>query len=342
MERSSRMKIASSVDLSDTVAAYWPTRALLTAMELDLFDALAGGPMSAEELSERLGTDPRATELLANAIAALGLLEKSSMGFALSEFAASHLIRGQGDYLGGLIEHHMRLWTAWSRLTDVVREGRPASELPPPGRAPEPPSGDTRSFICAMHTMGAYRAAKLAEAIDLTGVERIADVGGGPGDNAYAMLKRLPNASAVVFDLPDVVPIALEIARLEGVTERVEVRAGDYMKDDFPADVDLVLLSHVIHSNDIPTCEMVFRKAFASLNPGGQCAVHDFVLDDDATGPVWPAIFSLNMLVATRHGRSYTDAEIRGWLTNAGFTDICSAQVDPCVTAVIVGRKADR
>lgn len=339
VSRPSGTQITNARELSDLVSAYWGSRAAITAMELDLFTALADGPLTAAELAARTNADPRAIELLANAIVGLGLLEKTEGRFTLSDFGASHLVRGQGDYLGGLMEHHILVSAGWSRLTDVVRQGKPARQLGPPGPPSDPPGGFTPSFIWAMHTMGSVRAGQLADALNLSGVERVADIGGGPGDNAYAILRRLPDATAVIFDLPEVVPLAMEIAAAEGVANRVEGQVGDYVQDGLPTNVDLVLLSHIIHSNDIPTCEMLMRKAFESLKPGGQCAVHDFVLDDDAAGPEWPALFALNMLTATPAGRSYTEAEIRGWLAEAGFTDIERCDVDPNVTAAVVGRK---
>ena len=351
MTTSSPKLIATAAELSDLVSAYWPSRAVLTAMELNLFAALAEGPLTASELAARLGTDPRGTDLLANAIAALGLLDKSEGRFALTDWVAEHLVRGGGDYLGGLIEHHFRLWRGWSRLTDVVRAGQPVQALGPPAPAPEFADRDTRSFIWGMHTMGSYRAKQLADALHLgpsslgpqasrlPPLQRIADIGGGPGDNAYELLKRLPEATAVIFDLPDVVPIALEIAAAEGVADRVEGKPGDFMVDDFPPQTDLVLMSQIMHSNTVQTCQMLCRKAFASLDPGGRCVIHEFVLNDDAASPAGPALFSLNMLLGTP-GRSYTDSELRSWLTAAGFTDIESRPVDPDVTALVTGRKA--
>lgn len=319
-------------DLMNVVAAYWRSRAVLTAHELEIFTALADDAVTAEELADRIGCPPRSTELLANALVALGLLEKSAGRFANGHFARHHLVRSRGNDLSGYLSHHAILWRRWSELTETVRAGRGR-----PREADMPPDA-TRAFIMAMHASSSHWASRVVDRLDLSGVKRILDVGGGSGDYAYAILNRLPEATAVIFDLPNVVPITMECAQLAGVADRVETRAGSYWEDELGEGFDLAIVSNVLHSTSPEGCLTILHKTFRALAPGGRIVVHDFVLDDDATRPEWAALFSLNMLSAGSEGRSYTQAELLSFVAEAGFQD---AYYTPCSddTGIVVATK---
>ena len=318
--------------LTDITSAYWMSRAVLTAQELGVFAALDKGEATAAELASRLKCSQRGTEFLANALVGLGLLEKEGQHFRNGSFAHQHLCPGRGDYLGGYIEHHAHLWQRWSRLSDSVQSG--TGEV----GAPEP--GDVRAFIMGMHTTSQQRAPQMIDKIDLTGVRRIIDVGGGSGDHAYAALRQAPEAVAVVFDLPSVVPITRECAELAGMADRVETVAGDYREDELGDGFDLAIASNVLHSAAPDACVRLLQKVWRCLKPGGRAVVHDFVLNEEGTEPVWAALFSLNMLTAGTQGRSYTHVEIREFLLAADFEGIehIDLQGD---TGILIGRKPD-
>jgi cyclopropane fatty-acyl-phospholipid synthase-like methyltransferase len=189
-----------------------------------------------------------------------------------------------------------------------------------------------------MHTSSRLHATAVADQLDLSGIRRIVDVGGGSGDYAYELLRRLPEATAVVFDLPDVVPISLECAAMAGVAERVEVRAGDYFAADLGEGFDLAIVSNILHSLDRDGCVTLLGKALRCLNRGGRVVVHDFVLNAEGTEPRWAALFSLNMLTAGSAGRSYTHLEIRQMLEEAGFGEVEYRRMEGD-SDVLVGRR---
>lgn len=325
--------IESMGDLMELVAGYWSSRAILTAHELGVFTALGGDRLTSAALAERIGCPPRSAGLLANALVGLGLLTKADGRFANTAFAAGHLVRGQGDDLTGYLGHHSMLWTRWSSLTATVRagQGEPfGGEMPPEV---------TRAFIMAMHASSSHWGSRLADNLDLTGVTRILDVGGGSGDYAYALLKRLPEATAVIFDLPTVVPISRECAELAGVADRVETQAGSYWDDELGEGFDLAIVSNILHSCGPEGCVTILGKAYRALAPGGRAAIHDFILGEDGTTPPWAALFSLNMLNAGNDGRSYTRGELEDFATQAGFE---ATEYRQCTddTGVVVARKA--
>jgi predicted O-methyltransferase YrrM len=207
------------------------------------------------------------------------------------------------------------MWHSWSGLTDAVREGKPAL------RAAINERGETwlKPFIAAMHHRAAQQAPAVAELVGLGGVARVLDVGGGSGAFAMAFAAKQPGLVAVVFDLPNVLPLTREYIAEAGLTSRVTTAVGDYLDDALPHGFDLVFLSAVIHSNSAAQNSALLRSCAAALNPGGRVAVVDWVMDEDRVAPAAGAFFALNMLVATESGDTFTEREIRGWMIGAGL-----------------------
>jgi cyclopropane fatty-acyl-phospholipid synthase-like methyltransferase len=169
-------------------------------------------------------------------------------------------------------------------------------------------------------------------------VSRVLDVGGGSGAYAMAFARARRGITAVVFDLPGVVPLTRGYIQEEGLSAAVETQAGDYLKDSIGGGYDIVFMSAVIHSNSAEENKALFRKAAAALEPGGRLVVQDFLIDEDRSGPLQPALFALNMLVGTPSGDTYTESEVRGWMIEAGLRDISRLDT-PIATNLVIGRK---
>jgi SAM-dependent methyltransferase len=318
--------------LMELATAFQRSRPLLTAFELGLFTVLNSETRTSDETAEALGTDRRATDRLMNALVALGLLDKQDGRFRNAPLAESHLVKGRPDYLGGL-GHTSHLWDSWSRLTEVVREGHPAV-LPETNDR-----GDDwlRPFIAAMHTRGRQSAAEVVRLLDLHDVARVLDVGGGSGVYALAFARAGRGVSAVVFDLPNVIPLTRTYIAQEGLSAEVTTAVGDYLTAPLGAGFDMVFMSAVIHSNASDDNRLLFQKAAQALNPGGQLVVQDFLMTEERDGPLMPALFALNMLVGTPEGDTYTESEVRTWMTEAGFKGI--ERTDTSFgTSLMVGR----
>jgi len=319
--------------LMEMATAFQRSRPLLTAFELGVFTVLNDEDRTSEDTAAALGTDPRATDRLMNALVALGLLEKQAGRFRNTPLAASHLVKGRPDYVGGL-GHTNHLWDSWSRLTEVVRAGHPSDLADTNDR------GDDwlRPFIAAMHARGRQSAAEVVRLIDLDGVSRVLDLGGGSGAYAMAFVRARAGISAVVFDLPNVVPLTKMYVAQEGLAAEVTTAVGDYLSAPLGGGFDIVFMSAVIHSNAVDDNRLLFKKAAEAMNPGGRLVVQDFLMAEDRDGPLMPALFALNMLVGTPEGDTFTESEVRAWMTEAGF-DAIERHDTSFGTSVIVGQK---
>jgi SAM-dependent methyltransferase len=297
--------------------AYWQSCALHAAVKLDVFTVLDAGPLDAAQAAERLGTDKRATAMLLNAMAAFGLLNKDDGVYANTEAAARFLVREAPGYLGHMILHHHHLAASWTMMDQAVRSGGPVRD-----RASFGDPAVREAFLMGMFNNAMLLAPSVAAAVDVSDRRRLLDLGGGPGTYAICFCQTNPELRATVFDLPTTRPFAERTIARFGLSERVGFADGNYLTDPVPAGFDVAWLSHVLHGEGPENAARIIAKAAGALVPGGRLLVHDFILDDSGDGPLFAALFSLNMLLGTQGGQSYTEGEVREMLAAAGGRDV--------------------
>jgi SAM-dependent methyltransferase len=311
------------LEVRQLAGAFQKSRILLTAFELDVFTLIGKHGLSAEIIAGKLNLNKNATERLLNALVAMQLLSKEEAVFHNTEGSLKFLSKDSTAYMAGLM-HTNHLWNTWSHLTEVVRTGDVAHDETINDRG----EAWLEAFISAMHDRGKNAAPALISKIDLRQVESVLDVGGGSGCFCMAFLDRKPGLKAVVFDLPNVLPISQKIVEREGYSGRIDHHSGDYMTDELPGGFDLVFLSAIIHSNSFESNQLLVNKCYKSLNPKGKLVIQDWIMNDARTEPAQGAIFAINMLVGVEGGDCYTETEVRIWMTNAGFVNISKEQID--------------
>jgi ubiquinone/menaquinone biosynthesis C-methylase UbiE len=158
----------------------------------------------------------------------------------------------------------------------------------------------------------------LADRYPLPKARRLLDVGGGTGLYSIAWLQRHPSLHAVVWDRPEVLKVAQEMAQRFGVADRLECVPGDMFTSPVPTGADVVLLSNILHDWDVPECRALISRCAGALPPDGQLLIHDVFLNDGLDGPLPIALYSAALFILTE-GRAYSAAEYRGWLVEAGL-----------------------
>ena len=333
MQSALKAKDAAGVppdDLMQTIRGYQESRVVLTAIELDLFSAVANGA-SAAAAAAKMHTDPRASEMLMNALVALGLLSKQDGTFRNTPVSARYFAAGSPDDSRVATMHTANLWRRWSTLTDCVRAGTAVAPR-------EAGDGWTESFIAAMHRNARERAPHVIRAVGTEGMGRMLDVGGGSGAYSIAFAQASAGVRAEVFDRPAVLEIARGHIDEAGLSGRVVTRVGDLRSDELGAGYDLVLISAICHMLGPEENRDLLRRSFHALAPQGRVVVHDFILEEDKTSPKMAALFSLNMLVGTEQGASYSESEYAAWLREAGFQEVTRIHL-PGPSGLMVGRR---
>lgn len=316
--------------------SYWATCTLHAGVKLDLFTPLAREELTAAQLAADKGLDDRALLMLLDALAAMGLLEKSEGHYRAVPAAGHFLSKDSKTYLGHMIMHHHHLVQSWSRLDEAVRSGTPVRD-----RVSHQPTAEEReSFLMGMFNLAMLNAPKVAPALNLDGRRKLLDLGGGPGTYAIHFCQANPQLRAIIFDLPTTRPFAEQTVVRFGLSERIEFAAGDFTADPLPDGCDVAWLSQVLHGESPASAAKMVRRAAEALLPGGMLLIQEFILDAERASPEFPALFSLNMLLGTPLGQSYSEPEIACMLQQAGLERIERIPLDlPNGVGVMVGYK---
>jgi predicted O-methyltransferase YrrM len=320
--------------IAETARGFMSARILLSAFELGIFDALGDGAKTSDKVARLVNADIRATDRLLRALAALGFVETRGASFANTAAGREALVSTSPAFMGGTM-HWVNMWDAWSHLTDAVRRG----SSPKRPDINDRDEGWRRAFIAAMHANGRRSAAGIVQAIGMSGVRRVLDVGGGSGAYAMAFCAADPQVSATVFDLPNITPLTREYIAAAGMEGRVDTADGSFLTDDLGKGYDLVFVSAIVHMLSPGKNAALIRKCAEAANAGGRVVVQDFIMDEDRLSPAGGAVFALNMLVGTECGDTYTENEVRGWMEAAGLGGVTRKDTG-AGTALVTGTKA--
>ncbi len=312
---------------------YWAACALQAGVKLGVFSHLGNQSLSGEEIAGRLKGDSRGVTTLLNALTAMNLLTKQEGLYANTPFSSSFLSRESPQYLGYMIMHHHHLMPSWAKLDEAVISGRPIR-----GRASFEDETVRESFLMGMFNMAMMLAPHLASVIDLSGKKHLLDLGGGPGTYAIHFCMKNPGLKASVYDLKTTRPFAEKTIARFGLNERIVFQDGNYVQEEIRGTFDAAWLSQILHGEGPEEAQRIIQKAVSVLEPGGQIFVHEFLLNKTMDGPLLPALFSLNMLLGTDHGQSYSEQQVMDMLAQAGAKEIRRLPLQtPNDSGVIVG-----
>jgi SAM-dependent methyltransferase len=219
-------------------------------------------------------------------------------------------------------------------LTAAVRRGTAVADRPITERGEK----WREAFIGAMHNFASRRAPETIGLLDLSGVRRVLDVGGGSGAYSMEMIRVSDRLRATVFDLPEVIGLSQRYVAEGGQGEMIDFLPGDLQTDDFGRGYDLVFVSSIVHMFSPDKNVELTAKCAQALKPGGRLVIKDFIISEDRTWPPDAALFALNMLVGTQAGDTYTEAEIRAWMEQAGLTNI-ERKDTSFGSALIIGKR---
>ena len=328
--------------IMQTGLAFWPSKTLLSAVEIGLFTELARGPEYFDALTGRLGLHPRSARDFLDALVALGFLHRDGEQYSNTAETDLFLDRKKPSYIGGILEMaNHRLYPFWGHLTEALRTGAPQNEVRSGGAGTfEQLYADParlKQFLAAMTGISHGANMTIARRFPWKDYRTFADVGTAQGDLAAQIALANPHLQGIGFDLPEVAPIFEEYVASVGTNGRVRFQPGSFFDHPLPK-ADVILMGHILHDWDLPTKKMLIQKAFDAVPAGGAFIVYESIIDDDRSKNAFGLLMSLNMLIETPGGFDYTGADCAGWMKEAGFT---STRVEPLVgpDSMVVGIK---
>jgi O-methyltransferase domain/Dimerisation domain len=307
---------------------FWPSKTLLSAVELDLFSVLGAESMSGEQVGARLALHPRAIDDFLDALVALGFLEREREGtsgrYRNSAEAAAFLDKQSPTYVGGFLELcNARLYGVWGELTDALRTGEPQSEvkLKPFFEEIYSDPAKLEQFMQAMSGLSRVDFDTLAERFDFGCYGTVCDVGGATGRLSMTLAGRYPHLRCTTYDQPVVAPIAERSIAAAGLSDRVTVASGDFFTEALPR-ADVITMSHILHDWNLDRKRQLISAAYDALPDGGAFIVVEHLIDDARRDNVFGLMMSLTMLLTFGDAFDFTGSDFAGWCREAGFGDI--------------------
>jgi 2-polyprenyl-3-methyl-5-hydroxy-6-metoxy-1,4-benzoquinol methylase len=305
---------------------FWPSKILLSAVEMEVFTELAKQPADLAALQGRLGLHPRSARDFLDSLVALGFLRRENGVYHNSPDTDLFLDKHKPSYIGGVLEMaNGRLYGFWGHLTEALRTGEMQNEgkhgstdaftaiYSDPARL--------KSFLRAMSGISRPANMAIARQFPWASCKTYVDIGTAQGDLAVQIALANPALRGIGFDMPEAGPIFEEYVAQNNVADRVSFAPGDFFQVDFPK-ADVVTMGHILHDWDLEQKKMLLRKAHDALPPGGSVIVYDAIIDDDRSTNAFGLMMSLNMLIETRGGFDYSGADCAAWMKEAGFQQI--------------------
>ncbi|MEX0714193.1 MAG: class I SAM-dependent methyltransferase [Pirellulales bacterium] len=327
----------------DLLEAFRRSKTMFAAVSLGVFDALAEGPLALGDLAARLKADADALERLLDACVGLGLLRRNSGRYENTPVASTYLTRTSPRRLTGYLNYSNDvMWKLWGNLEDAVREGTHRWRQTYGWEGPIfshffKTEDAKREFLMGMHGFGLISSPEVVSAFDLGRFSCLVDLGGATGHLAIAACRRYPGLRAVVFDLPDALPLAREIVGESDVAERIEIAGGDFFVDPLP-EGDLFALGRILHDWSEEKILKLLARIHEQLPPGGGVLIAEKLLLDDKTGPRWAQMQNLNMLTCTE-GKERTLSEYESLLKRVGFAEVAGRRMSSPLDAVLATRR---
>lgn len=322
-------------DLLEISGFFWQTALLHAAVKLDVFTAIGDGQLTASEISRQLSAAPRGLQRLLDALVAMELLLKVDGRYANSPSGQAWLSKDSRQYIGHMIMHHHHLVESWLRLDQAVQTGKPVRS-----RSSFSKEEWRESFLMGMFNLAMGLAPRLVPQVDLSTRTHLLDLGGGPGTYAIHFCLENPGLRAAVYDLPTTRPFAEKTIQQFKLSDRIHFIDGNYLNDPIEGHYDAAWLSHILHGEGPEECRLIIQKAVDALDPQGIIIIHEFILNNSMDGPLFPALFSLNMLLGTDAGQSYSEQQLTDMLLAAGIKNIRRIPIDsPNDSGLLVGVK---
>jgi 3-hydroxy-5-methyl-1-naphthoate 3-O-methyltransferase len=312
---------------------FWASKALMAAVELELFTKLSGGKqMTLKELQQTLEMKERPTDVFVSALASLGLLQviRKNDGerlFANSPVSEIFLDKSKVSYMGDIITmFDKRLYKAWDKLVESLKSNKPVNAADGGGAEAifdqaksKQAIGEIQKFIHAMHGVSIGPAMQLPRMYDFSKHRRMMDIGGGSGVYAIQVVKANPHMIATVLDLEAVCQVAEQYIKIHNLQDKINTKPFDFFKEDIPKGYDVAFLSLILHDYSEEKGIALLKKIYNSLADDGVVVISEWLLNDEKTGPAASALMGLNMIIETYGGKNYSYAEIVDMLNQAGF-----------------------
>ena len=270
-----------SQQLDQMITGYWTSQAIYAAAKFGIADLLTDGPRTVEQLAEASSTNSDALYRLLRALASIGIFsEISPKEFSLPPLAEPLRSDVDGSKRALALMSGNEQFRAWGEIAYSIQTGNSAFDKvfgkPIFDYLSETPEM-ARIFDAAMTGIHGRETGDVLDAYDFSGVEVLADIGGGNGSNITSILQQYPAMKGVLFDLPYVVDRARERVEAAGVSNRCQLIEGNFF-ESVPEGADAYLMRHIIHDWDDEKSLTILRNCHSAMPANSKLLVVESVI----------------------------------------------------------------
>ena len=324
-------------DISRIAYGFMGSKALFAALNIDLFGHLGASSKTLERLVEETGVAANRLGTLLAALTAIGLLAREGNTYRNAPASERYLVRGAPAYFGDYYRFQIdrQIYPALEHLdAGIAGDTQHLAFDSLAGLTGDPEEAD--AFTRAQHAGSMGPAVMLARTFDLGGARRMLDVGGGSGAFSIALCQRNPELRATVLDFPNVIDVAERFVTEAQLGHRIDYIRADAVHGPWPSGQDVILMSYLLSAVAESSFPLLLTKAWEALRPGGRLLIHDFMLDDDETGPALAALWFLQYLWGRIDGISFSAATLAEQLRGHGYENISDQVIIPEITKLVV------
>lgn len=309
----------AQIELLDMAEGIFRSQILFALNKLQVFNRIGSAEKRLEDIADEIGARPDTLARLLNAGVALKLLESDDgLSYRVNPLWQPMLLESSGDgYLGNWLNMLENISTSVMDLDKATISGGPVADI-----LASKNENDFRDFILAMHNYACLRGRELERFLDTSGCETFLDLGCGPGTYAFMLGARNPELRLFLLDMPKVLEIAQEVRLRYQLENEVNYLPIDVTAEDIPGRYDIVLVSNTLHMLGEAESRKLLKRLYDTVEPSGSLVIQFQYMDEDRMGGRWAAILDMMQLCVTQHGRNHTVSETRGWMEDAGFTNI--------------------
>ncbi len=326
-----------TVRLQDLSYAYRQSAVLMAGIELGLFTAIAKGARTIDAIADRLDMTRTNAERLVTACVAMHLVETDGPEYRNAADVERFLVEESPSYAGPWMLYTKPDWEEWGRLAEFLRRKDEPTLL---GMYEGFTVEEARRNHAATYSIGLGAGRRFARQVDLTGRKKLLDLGGGSGAYCIACASANQQLRAVVFDLPPVCEVAAQFIAQHGLSDRVSTQGGDFTRDAFPADADVMLMASNLPQYSGEIIAGIIAKAYQALLPGGEMHLIGEMLNAERSGPVDPAMWGLAEVLRNSTGQAHSVDDCVGYFERAGFAEVAVHEFVPGTLNRVYGRKA--
>jgi ubiquinone/menaquinone biosynthesis C-methylase UbiE len=327
-------------DVSQIAFGFMASKSLFAGLHIDVFTRLSEKPKTAAQLAAETAVPANRITTLLTALTSIGLAERKDTVYSNAPAADMFLSRDSkyefGDYLRYQIDRQM--YPFLSQLNEVIEGSLDPDAVDSYQHWMSDPK-QASIYSEAQHSGSLGPGKTLARLVDLSGAHNLLDVGGGTGAMSIRLLEAYPDLISTIIDFPNVAEIGWRFVSDAGMVDRIRFIPGDALEAAWPTGQDVILMSYLF--SGIPGGEVprLIDYAFECLSVGGHILVHDFMVEDDRTGPPLAALWQLQHMAFTPEARSVTPGWLKERMENAGFREIREEEMVPGMTRLVHARK---